>query len=411
MKYFILIGFFVFLSIIQSNAQSDFRTGYIINNNNDTINGLIDYRGNHANAKKCIFKKDINSEIQTFTPEEIKAYHFTDSKYYVSKSVKTENETKQLFLEYLINGIVDIYYYRDNGEHYLVNVEHGLYELKTKESYVTEDNRSYRVQKKEYVGILKILFSKSPSISKRVETIKLDHKSLIKIAHDYHNEVCTDRECIIYEKKISKMKKSFGIVVGMNGLSFSQTSKPADNIYYMDNSQFGLNIFPSIGLYYKLNLPEFNERIYFQYEGTYSRVHLTTHNSYIEPLYDMNFSSYISSTQHIFNNLGYVRYEFPKGKLRPTFQLGGFVSYFFKADYSRYLEVRNFLGNTTYTDYKNDSPFSNLNFGVNLGIGLGINYFHNKELQLDLRYQRGFGWLNDFNTNAFIINADFQIGR
>ena len=87
MKYLIAIGILVFLSIIRLNAQSDFRNGYIIDNNNDTIHGLIDYKGNHANAKKCIFKKDNNSQNQIFTPEEIKGYRFTDSKYYVSKSV------------------------------------------------------------------------------------------------------------------------------------------------------------------------------------------------------------------------------------------------------------------------------------------------------------------------------------
>lgn len=31
--------------------------------------------------KKCIFRKDINSENQIFTPEEIKGYRFTNGKY------------------------------------------------------------------------------------------------------------------------------------------------------------------------------------------------------------------------------------------------------------------------------------------------------------------------------------------
>ena len=94
MKYLITIGIIIFLSIIRLNAQSDFRNGYIIENDNDTIIGLIDYKGSKANAKKCIFIKDINSENQIFTPEEIKGYRFTNSKYYISKFVNTENEKK-----------------------------------------------------------------------------------------------------------------------------------------------------------------------------------------------------------------------------------------------------------------------------------------------------------------------------
>ena len=413
MRYLITTGFIVFLSIIRLNAQSDFRDGYIIGNDNDTIYGLLDYKGNKANAKKCIYRKDINSLDQIFTPEEIKGYRFADSKYYVSKSFKTGKETKQLFLEYLINGIVDIYYYRDdNGEHYLVDMGHDeLYELKNEEKEVIIDNTRYITKSNAYIGILKALFRESPSISKRVENIALDHKSLIKVAHDYHYEVCTDQECIIYEKKLPEIRNTFGVVVGLNGLLISQINEYPEDLYYLTNSQFGFKIYPSIGLYYKVNMPFINERIYFQYEGTYSRLHVKTSNSFIEPIYNMNYLNDISVTQNAFNNLGYIKYEFPKGKIRPAFHLGAFVNYFFKTNFNRNLEVKFSWGDTYFTSQSKDSPFMKLDFGVNVGIGLSTNYLNDKELLLDFRYQRGFGWLNALNTNMFIVNAGFQIGR
>lgn len=412
MKYLFTTGF-IFISILALEAQSDFRDGYFMNNNSDTIYGLIDYKGNKANSKKCIYREDTNSENQVFTPDQIKGYRFTNSKFYVSKFVDKENETEQLFLEYLINGIIDIYYYRDNkGEHYLVdNGSDNLYELKNEEKEIIIDNARYVKESKEYIGILKVTFKESPLISKRVENIGLNHKSLINIAHDYHKEVCTDEECIIYEKKLPEIKSTYGIVVGLNGISISQTGEFTDEFYYLRNSQFGFEIYPSIGFYYKVNIPFVNERLYFQYEGTYSRVNITTSNSYIEPEYNMNYLNHISLTQNAYNNLCIIKYEFPKGKIRPTFQIGGFAKYFFKTDYDRNREVQFSWGDTYFTNKTNDSPFAKFDFGINLGAGLRSIYLNDKELFLDFRYQRGFGLLQGLNTNTFLINIGFQIGK
>lgn len=413
MKYIITIGIIVFLGILQLKAQSDFRNGYVIKNNNDTIYGLIDYKGNKANAKKCIFRKDINSEKQVFNPDEIKGFRFINSKYYISKTINIGNETEQLFLEYLINGIIDIYYYRDdNGEHYLVdNGRDNLIELKNEEKEIIIGDTRYVKESKEYIGILKVTFKESPMVSKRVENISLNHKSLINITHDYHNQVCTDEECIIYEKKLPKVKSTYGVVVGFNGMSISQIREFSDEFYYMKDCKFGFNIFPSIGLYYKINMPYVNERLDFQYECTYSRIKLKASSSYIEPLNNMNYLNDISLTQNSFNNLGIIKYEFPKGKIRPTFQIGGFVKYFFKTDYERNLEVQFSWGDTYFTYQTNENPFSKFDFGINCGMGLKTLFLNDKELFIDLRYQRGFGMLQCLNTNTLLINLGIQIGK
>lgn len=412
MKHIITIATIFLLNTIQLIAQTDFRSGYIINNNNDTIYGLLDYKSNKANAQKCIYKKNINSKNQIFTPEEIKAYRFTNSKYYISKSVNTKNETKLLFLEYLINGIVDVFYYRDNGEHYLVNDSSGnLYELKNEKSEITVNNIQYFKEKKEYIGILKSTFKESPSINNRVENIDLTHKSLINITRDYHNEVCPNEVCIIYEKKLPIAKSTFGVLIGLNGISISETGEFSERYYYLENSQFGFEIFPSIGLYYKVNIPSINERLYFQYESTYSRVELKTTNSYTDPVYDGTYINQIEFTLNSFSNVAAIKYEFPKGKIRPTFQFGGFVNYLFTTDYKRNLELVFPWTEAVYTEQADKSPFKKFDFGLNIAIGLKSFYMNNKELFLDLKYQRGFGLIDRFNTNTFLINLGFQIGK
>ena len=65
------------------SAQTDFKSGYIIDLKGDTIFGQIDYRGDVLMSKVCKFKDD-QDKITEFAPNEIAAFRFTDSKYYVA---------------------------------------------------------------------------------------------------------------------------------------------------------------------------------------------------------------------------------------------------------------------------------------------------------------------------------------
>lgn len=405
MKYLFATVTVLLFSFLQLSAQSDFRDGYIVKNENDTIYGLIDYRGNKVNSKKCVFKKDINAEKQVFTPNELTGYRFTDSKYYVSKEVDIEGQTELLFLEFLINGVVDVYYYRDElGEDYLIDDGSGnLYELRNDKEEVVKNQVRYLKESKEYVGVLKAIFRESPMVFKKVDNINLNHKSLINVSRDYHNEVCDDQECIVYEKKLPKSEKAFGIVLGFYGMSISGI-----NDSFISERESGFTTYPAIGLYYKVNMPYFNERCFFLYEGTYSRGRLST--SYAaDPGNGLIYINSIDLIHDSFNNLVVIKYEFPKGKVKPTFQIGMFAKYLFGADYTRTREARFAWGDTNYVFVDDDIPFSSFDFGINTGVGLKSEVF-GKELYLDIRYQRGVHF-SAFHPNTFLLSLGYQISK
>lgn len=411
MKHLIILILILFLVIPKSYSQSDFRNGYIIKNNNDTVYGLIDYRGIKANSEKCIYKNDANSEKQEFTPNDIRAYRFIDSKFYISKLVKSGDKQDTLFLEYLINGIVSIYYYRDDlGEHYLLEKsDNTLYELKNEEKAVTIDNSIFTEKSNEYIGILKYSFKDSPSAVQMADKVELNHKSLVDITLAYHKEVCSDKECIVYEKKLPKIITRFGPFVGITSRSISKDSDFAEGLFYLQNSKFEKAYYPSLGFFFKINMPYLNEKLFFQYEGTYSNVDLGTSNAYIQPGSNMVYLNTIQLTQNVFNSSILLRYEFQKGTIRPTLHIGTFLNYAFMVDYSRNLEVQYPSGETFYTEETHESPFTKVDYGLNLGLGVISKVFKNKDIFIDFRYQRGFGLLNHFNTNFLILNFGFQI--
>lgn len=408
-------------SVVTTNlyAQSDFRDGYIVKNDNDTLYGLIDYRGNIANSKKCIYKESVNAEKQVFSPGDLKAYRFTDGKYYVSKAIELGKANDLVFLEYLINGIVDIYYYRDlNTDHYLIDKGDGvLLELKNDEREVIVNGETYLKNSNEYIGRLKYIFMESPSVSKKVEGISLDSKSLIKIAKDYHNEMCTNEACIIYEKKMPKMKVVFGFgpLVGLSVINVSINQVP-DNYDYLKYSNFSTDYAPSAGFFIKAGMPNLNKNLHLEYSGSFSKWNTATHNSYIEPVNNMTYTNDISLKQNSFNNALHVKYEYARGKYRPTLKLGFFKNYFFNTDSTRELDLKWSWGETYYNSVSHENPFSKSDYGISMGAGVIREISKNCGAFLDFKYQRGAGLLSNINlkdqyTDNFSLSFGIQFGK
>lgn len=390
--------------------QSDFREGYLVTNTGDTIYGLIDYRGNKANSKYCVFKDKPDANEMRKSPAEISAYRFKDSKYYVSKTVNIGERVDTLFLEFLINGIVDIYYYRDNlAENYLVDDGDGkLILLKNEQKEVMVENKKYVRHAREYVGILKYVFMQSPSVCKEVEDISLGHKSLIELAKEYHNEVCTDKECIVYEKSLPRLKILTGPSLGINLIALSEENFNADEFYYLQNSDFNVDVYPSIGFYTMVSMPYVSERLFFQYEGMYSKHHLFTVNTFYDPISETDFINDISITNYVWNNSFNFRYEFPTGKLRTVFDAGIFLNYYFKTDYNRDLSFT--MDGTDYEKEFTDYPFLKFDRGIGIGTGL-IGSVKNMPIRLDMMYKRGFGIINSLKSNTFSLTISMQFGK
>lgn len=121
-KLFILL-LFCFISIVNLVAQENFKPGYIITNSNDTIKGFISQLNKDA-FTKCSFKKNLNEKSIDYLPGEIFAYRFqNDGKYFITKETTLSSGNKTIFLEYLIKGKANIYFMRDNVDHYFIETD------------------------------------------------------------------------------------------------------------------------------------------------------------------------------------------------------------------------------------------------------------------------------------------------
>lgn len=134
------------------NAQTDFRAGYVIKENNDTLLGEIDYRGDLLMSEICRFRLNDKGKEVEYSPNDIVAYRFNESKYFVSK----EFNGKKIFLEFLIKGQINIYYLRDDsGDHYFLEKEGTkIIEIPYEEGIRYKDDVPYFYKSTKHIGLL-----------------------------------------------------------------------------------------------------------------------------------------------------------------------------------------------------------------------------------------------------------------
>jgi len=254
LKRLILLGLLISSGIL--NAQTDYRPGYIIKTTGDTIFGQIDYRGDLIMSNVCKFK-DRELAITEYHPKDITAFRFIDSKYYVSSEINN----RQVFLEYLIKGKINIYYLRDEiGDHYYLDKEDvQLTEIPYEEGIKYVDNKNVLYKSKKHIGILYYYMQDAPKLQSEINGIKKpEHQNLIKLAEDYHNAVCEGEPCVIYEKKQPFFKVNLEGVAGV--VKFENVEDIKGKYYFQS------------GVIANFWIPRINEKLYFKTGFLYSQV-------------------------------------------------------------------------------------------------------------------------------------------
>ena len=351
----------MFVLITSGFSQTDFRPGFYITWNNDTVYGLVDYRGENRNSSFCIFKENQESEPIQFEPSEIQAYRFVDSKYFVSKKINTTEGEKQVFVEFLVNGIKDLFYY-DNA--YFIEGENGvLIKLKDeiKDEYI-EGKGTFRHETFEYIGVLKAIFADCKEIQSQIDKAKLEHKSLINLTKKYHNYVCDDEKCIIYEKQLPLLKFYIAPQIGGEASSLQFDSG------LFSKFDFVQTYYPSLGFVISTSLPKISEKLSLDigidigksdYYGYYKN--------------ELDFAIEYNDAHINLVSLqpsGALKYTFPKGKIRPTFALGLLSNFFISKDLRviREIEYKNTVVTSEITDIQVASNF------IGGFVQLGCNY-------------------------------------
>lgn len=361
MKKLLTFICFTLISTVLSHAQVNSRPGYIITNLNDTIYGTIDYRSSSQNANNCIFKHQGDEEYKHYTPSDIQAYRFiNDGKYYVSRTVELNGSKTSCFLEYLVKGIVSLYYLPDDGkECYFFENELGemtLVELPDEKSVGYEKAQSL---KKQAVLSLYKVFDESVLIKTRLVNSGLTKPVLAGFTKEYHNEICTSaEECVQFE--YDKNERSVlvdlhvGAGVGYHTLSIEEWTKYGD-----------MNcIYPTLNVGADFRIPRLSNHLLLQSMLSFS--YLKAEKTLRKTVW---LESLVADLQ-----VG-AAYTFNGKKLNPIFQAGVLMTSFFNSKSSELIGIFQSLSGS---------------FTINLGCyaGARLEYpMHKGALFLDAIYK------------------------
>jgi hypothetical protein len=387
-KRHLFITGIVLASITISLAQSDYRPGYIITNDQVRVEGLIAYSEGKSQYRVCAFKENKKSPVKKYYPNEIASYRIDNDKYYVSRVVEVENGVKKSsFLQVLIQGEIALL---KEDQSYYVEKNTIFIELKNTQRTKVNNEGSFVGDSYEYVGTLNYLFSDCEGFNYDLMKVGINERSLINVFDFYYK--CIGSAYTTYKEEKEWLKTKFDIEGGLVNSKLEFSYLKSLGVTSTMYSELSLN--PSFGSTLLIHSPRVNERVAFQLKLLF-----------IPSKYNIYFSEDFGNSSvenDIFINLlqanipfGF-RYTYLTNCISPYIG-GGFTTTFnISPDFKRTSEVQTQNEVRTFVSY--EQGFKSIQFGGWLELGARGHIISGMDLFLSLRYEITNGFFDNVFT-------------
>jgi hypothetical protein len=399
-KIAIIFATICILLPLSLSSQRAIIPGFIIHNSGDTTYGFLKKQSGRAASSRCIYYSDKKGEATEYLPGQLKGYRYNNGKLYVSKAVTHEKDTALIFMEYLIKGVNSIYFSSDSrGEHYYIEkAGTRLVEL-SEELAIYKDNTAKPIK---FRGKLRAIMADCDSIAPAIEKAELSHISLINLSKTYHNYVCPNDECIIYERKNNKVVIDHNFIIGVSSNKYNFANsiisdyRPCFQVGYgidffnflVSSEHFGINVKFLLEKDHSYTLKAIKSDGYF-HPVTYDGI---THKMYYEPAF--------GATQQLDVNLDVVSLKIPVtiNYLLPTEKMNWYFG----------------LGITDKFILSQNSNFSHVEFTKQYGqsintilagviFNLGVSY------QLSARHKQFFNLTYEYLLDPRALNRTLRM--
>lgn len=287
MKKLFATIFLMSLYFVCFGQTDNFLAGYVITNTGDSISGEILYKGNNTKNNICTFRHVGDRSVVKYSTDDLLMYRYYNDKCYAPLRIDVDKKEEIVFVEYLLNGIVNIYYYEPLDTYYIKNEAGETFTLKGGDEEIVKNGSVYKIPSRKYIGVLKYVFKNDLNALNDIDkgNIKLQQEDLIELGEKYHNDICTERECVVYykdydfvkmnETTLKLLKSTFGFFSGYD----LNTIPSYEPIMYEEERYFITNIdreilqysSPKIGLFFNYNLHSIQPRISVCYEVAYNK--------------------------------------------------------------------------------------------------------------------------------------------
>jgi hypothetical protein len=409
-------------------SQLNYKSGYIINLENDTIHGLVNDGGEIRNVRVCWFKPDKKTKVKKYYPGEIISYRFDNDKYYQSNIVSDGNNSRNVFTEVLVKGKISMFYYLKNSKMaYYIEKENGeLIGLLNKEVKVpiTEDlmdkkvnyyniydiyeyqNNNLFLNIDIYKDTLYSILEGHKNLQNQLMYLKYTKKAMLNLTKGYISEICNGKDCILYEKNLKLSKPSFGVYSGIqfSKIYFWETYSKA--LESASESKISCDFVPSVplGVFCNFPIPKISDKLSVQIELQTASIYFKL-GSISLPLRE-NPGIKMNSISVPFM----IKYRLLNHTVSPTIAIGKAFSYVY---YSDAYEPDMIIDGTRVKMIVHKNQLNSIFYE------LGMNYKINRKISLfsNLRYQSNYNLIvsgdprdTNFNTTSYsniIKNKDY----
>jgi len=385
MKKFLFTSVLFIHIIFSGFSQSNFKAGYIISNKNDTIYGFIDFRTDHMNTSLCKFKIHENEAAEIYHPGDIAGFRFEEEgKFYVTRTIEIDSLKKTVFLEFLLQGMLNLYYYPEGaGYYFFENSDGTMISITKKEDMTTEEHKVYADVR--YKGVLRYVFKDDLPLAAKAKRAEFDHRSMIEFTKEYHDEMCTSADrCIIFENDYKKefTKYDFTAYTGveLNRLKLNYMN-PNVNTYFFSDMY---SVSPVIGIEMDISSPQLLKSLSLTFNACGSKIAGgTDYSTTTDTYYQYEFNGTKSEV-----GIG-LKYTYDKGRFRPTLEFGATDCNYFslKSTYQKTSMDNNQVVETTLLNENTILPRNNSS-GYMAGVGIDYQIKNDHFIVVRLIYAR-----------------------
>ncbi|MDO6390580.1 PorT family protein [Pontibacter sp. BT731] len=369
-------------------AQSDYKPGYVVLPQGDTLQGQVSYRTD-ALGKTIGFKRDGQSTTASYTANDLAGYGFPGDRNFRTRTLDHADTlaAEYVFMQELVRGTMSLYVYkgtyfvdkRDSSEKL-----HKLYI--TKETYVNTYGITAQRDINHYVRTLNTLMQDCFEMFQRVERVKLAEKSLVDLITAYNTCAGDPQEQITFKESKKWFAIRPGVVAGMSHTSLHFSAKD-ERYLHLDHAEFNSNTHPTFGLALLLYSPRINQNASLLLEGRYAQNSFQADPTYV--WFDAYYDNEISFDLSAFKLTTAFRYDFAGKAVQPFVNAGVFHNFMQRREYTHTQYYRQ-TENSKPTLRDRDIPgfVNNVQQGFMLGAGAYL-HISKRRLSLEARYEHG----------------------
>ncbi|WP_372919979.1 hypothetical protein [Salegentibacter sp.] len=211
------LSFFVFCNYTLK-AQEEFKSGYLVDLESDTLRGFIKEDTDARLAKSLTFKTSLqDSGSKEYTPKELKAFGFDYGRNFKRQRSNLKDSPGFVFTKRLLKGKTDLYVWRKKGQSkpdmFITNneIDKTVHLVNpSKRKLTAEDGKKFSGKDRKYLGLLNSIKTEQQVQDRK--DIRFSEKRIYEDLLDYNRQFSENHPVSEYEEK---QVNRYEILVGM----------------------------------------------------------------------------------------------------------------------------------------------------------------------------------------------------